>query len=499
MKTRIRNFIIIVSLLALAAASYAVIAVMRPKPEVAVAEATPPPIIMRERDDMDWDRRFPDAVRITIESQSYETITLTADPFGYWTGVERSRLRLEQEIIVMMLTAFTELTLAEVFIEDAEGGDLEQYGLAPPELTFSVSYRDGAVLTVYVGNQTVDRRFYYVMVSGDPNVYLASNARLWLFVGGYDMFVDRWLPRVPVADIVALTAKRRDQPPIIMEMVDEHDLSHMDDFFMQYGLGMTAPMTDVLVSLDGLDYEIIRFLNNMTDPNQGGLFGELVDIAPTDLSQYGFDDPRLDLYIEFEDGSVYHLIIGDNADEFGGTSYATFSGLDGVWIARNMFLFQLLEMDPFHMVFNFLVFFDFTEGNMPRLELNLASGYFEALIDHSTLPPGDGFANERHHIEVTVNGQEVQDRAFRRYMTELFTLEREYVVEPHAPPGEPAEWIKFHFDDGRVLLLEFYVHTAAFYGISINGMDIQFLIRRHMLNELNNSMEALLDGRMDRR
>jgi hypothetical protein len=36
----------------------------------------------------------------------------------------------------------------------------------------------------------------------------------------------------------------------------------------------------------------------------------------------------------------------------GGEAYAMFEGIDGVWIARNTFLFPLYEINPFHLISN---------------------------------------------------------------------------------------------------------------------------------------------------
>ena len=47
--------------------------------------------------------------------------------------------------------------------------------------------------------------------------------------------------------------------------------------------------------------------------------------------------------------------------------------------------------------------------------------------------------------------------------------------------------------DGRVLTYEFYHHTAAFYGISVNGGDITYLISRNALAVLGNYVPQFIN------
>jgi len=329
------------------------------------------------------------------------------------------------------------------------------------------------------------------MMDGKPHIYLIQPVRITWFFNGYNWFLDRSLPMVDVSTIVSVQINQHNQPPIDIQVLENHMFYDFPDFFELSALGMVEPIQNAPINIWGLDYELIRYLNSFADPAQGGLFSSLVDINPQDLSIFGLDDPRFEIKIEMEDGFIYHLRIGNNTEGgMGGEAYAMFEGLDGVWIARNIFLFPILELNPFRMIYNFLALIEI--WNIDRIELQVEMGHFDILLlDHDFLPAASEWDNAQHVMRATVNNEEFYHRAIRRFYTAIVGLRRESVVETHAPTGEPIEWIRLHLTDGTIVQHEFFHYNAAFYGISTNGGDISYLISRHSVSELSRYMHMM--------
>ena len=494
MKKRTRNLVIcILALIILGGAYFTYELLTRPEiddyPEIVnnndtgiIRLVSPDPFGSGEAE---RNRRWIDALSLTINVQGEETIYLRPNFRGDWFSVTRAHLPLEQESVSLWLMAFAMLSATEVLVENPSTQMKAEFELYPARAAVTVQYNDGAVYTAYIGAQTADGRYHYIMMQGDPNIYLIGSFDVRWFFNGYDMIIYRELPMLNPSAIVAIQVNQRGMPPVDIQILESHIFSDFPDFFEEVGLGMLSPIHGAPVSIHGVEYALLNHINNFANPHQGELFINLVEINPQDLSIYGLDEPRLEIIIEMEDGFIYHLKVGDNtATGMGGEAYAMFNGLDGVWIARNILLFPIYDLNPFDMIFNFLSFMELR--NVARVELGLASGYLDALIEHSFEPPQSEWENERHVIDVTVNGEVISDPAFRRFFREVLSLTRQNVTEtPHAPQGQPLEWIKYHMNDGTTILHEFHHYNAAFYGVSTNGGDITYLLSRHSMSELN--------------
>ena len=495
MKKRIITLATLFASLIILGGAYFVFQFTRPSPEQPPEQPVAELIRLVSVDPFAWEvnqternRLWQDVVSLGMAVHGEEEIKLERNRDGVWYSTKRPHLTLEQDFVIFVLDAFAQLEAAEVFIEDPDRQIMEQLGLYPPRATVTVEYNDGAVYTAFIGELTVDGQFRYIMVEGVSSIYLINPSNVFVFFGGYNIFVDRSLPMVDVWEIVSMQVYRRDLPPIYLEMFDMEMFEHIPYFFGINGLTMVSPIPNQPIVHDGLHYQIISHLNNMAHPDQISLIERLIELNPEDLSVYGLDDPTLEIKIELVNGEVYHLRIGNEIEaRQGGAFYVMFEGLDGVWEARSIMIFPLLEINPFMMIFNFISFAEMRY--VDRIELYLTEhGYIDILIEHY-FAVREVEEEERHNINVTVNGESFTDAAMRRFYVALLGLSRENVLEaPITPEGEPIEWMRHHLQDGTVIHNEFFEFSPAFYGISTNGGDIYYLISRQALANINRDM-----------
>jgi len=450
----------------------------------------PPGISMQEWQREVQPRHWTEALSLTIEVYGEEAIHLHESSYGYWYSTKRPHLLLDQAMVAISINSFSRLAATEVFVDEYDDALLEELQLYPARAAITVEYHD-TTYTVYIGARTVDNNFYYIMIYGSPTIYLINPWQVSSFFRGYDIIADRLLPLLNPLEMVSIEINRRGHDPIYIQRQPDSHFFEGDALLSPIQLVMQTPLYAPALNLH---YSFFRHLDEMANPHQhGGLLVNLVELNPEDLTVYGLDDPQLEIIIEMSNEYIFHLTIGNTSADHSGRVYATFGGLDGVWTAQSTLLFALFDMDPRIAVFNSFIIEWIWDAD--RIELGLASGNFDIMLEHSFSPPEIEGNRDIHHLIVTINGELLYDPdpAFRSFYARLTGLQSEGITTMRVPEGEPLEWVRYHMNDGRVLELRFFHYNAAFYGVSFNGGNITYLISRYSLGTLNNSLYTLLN------
>lgn len=275
-------------------------------------------------------------VNIQQDGNSYTYEAIPADPyFEYNTSRFRS----------MMFTLST-LTATSKIEEDPE--DLSDYGLDNPKFNVNILYTDGSDITLYIGNETPIKNYYYCMTDKENTVYTIGNYVTGLITR--QPYQYRYIDTFPVyeeddiySNITHFKLGTRDGT--LIDIVLDEDLS-MEGNISSSAYMMTAPL------LSPCNEEAIEaILENVATIAHSAI---VEDITADRLTEYGLDKPAR-LYLEDRFGVVLDLTIG-TAD--GGSCYAV--------LTRQYESFQNGEIDT-------LMVMRYTETDFDWVDLNFMS------------------------------------------------------------------------------------------------------------------------------
>jgi hypothetical protein len=457
---------------------YLAVTLLTPKPEP--PEPTPLPEVIRLIPHNVWDVVSADFAFTDDEDIRF----LKTRGGGLWYSEARRHLPIMQDAVNQTLMSFCELFYFDKpLIEDTAGADLGQYGLSPAVREVTVAFNDGTVSKAYIGTQTPDRLFYYVMMGGDPALYLVPSENTVQLLRGYGSFIDRTMPQIDRTSIVYSSYKTRGGDRF--EMEPKKDVTP-DEFSIMGEFELTAPAN--LRGLTVSDYEYARLVLQPMMNDIEMFDGRFVSINCDD-EKYGFDDPQLEVKIIDSRGTVFHFTAGNGIDSDNHEAYVKFGGIDGVYILPVYYFESVMTFNQIMIIERFIIF-------LPPVEVAKTEYFFNGTLHGFTL--GHSFVtvdgNERHVLDITyTDGRKIDEVRYRAFYSLTLQLLYEFFYDKTPVPDTPPdEWIKFTLMDGTVRLVEFYRIDATFYGISNDGGDISYIISIKNVQDLAAALGALL-------
>lgn len=273
------------------------------------------------------------------EDGSYSYAAAPEDEFfGYNTSRFRS-----------MTYTLSSLSATSKIEEDPE--DLDAYGLESPQFSMDVLFSDGTSTTLYIGNETPVKNYYYANTDQDDTVYTIGSYLTGLVTRKPFEYRDiDTFPKYEEEDIYAnidhITMTRRDG--VAIDIVQDKELS-MEGNITNSTYMMTSPL------LSPCNAEAIEAHLDMLATTTFGSICE--DITADRLHEFGLDQPaglvledvsgnRLDLRIGSVVGSTCYCAIGRQYDAFmagetGHLTVLTFNISSFDWIDLNYMELQI--------------------------------------------------------------------------------------------------------------------------------------------------------------
>lgn len=346
-------------------------------------------------------------------------------------------------------------------------------------------FRDGSVEVIRLGSMTPDHSRFYIMREGDPALYLVSTASGNRLIQGIADLVDRELPVVDTSFLRHIYINERGRDPIEFAWYGTEE--ELEETLTQFGgiwLTMKSPYPGRDLHITNL--EMVAFV-----PFEGFRPGDTVELFPTDLAQYGLNAPRLEFILEDVFEERFHVIIGDDHDdEF---VYMMYGDRPHVWLVERRFIEGLLGLNPFRFIDRFVALVPIVD-----VERVVISGYgrnYDIFINNFEDD------NERAQIAPVMNGQEVQDGAFRRFYQTMIAISFDQEIETREAEGPPDVVITYYLNDGGdegPIVVEFFGYDANFYAVRQYPEPLQFVTSRLGVSVLFDSAERIMAGELDR-
>jgi len=426
--------------------------------------------------------------RATFESDSYSfIIEAERDDDGNvtWLYTGDHDVELDQSATRNMMRDVFMLTAADRVMEAADNP--ADFGIG--RVVVTGYFRDGSRSVIRLGMLTPDHRQFYAMVDDDPALYLITSTQGNRLIQNVSDLVNGSLPFIEVSQLIYVYVGERDRPALEFGWggTDEE----LENAVTQFGgtwLTMIAPYP-------GRDLHMSNLEMIALEDFQGFAPNELVEMFPSDhdLVRFGMDDPLLQVIMEDANGSSFHLIFGDNHDDE--YIYMMYGDRPHVWTVERGFIEGFLGLNPFNLIDRFVALFNIL--NVERIVIGSEDrGNHEMFINNFQ------DESERDQIAPVVNGQEIQDGAFRSFYQSLISIsyEHEIGVQEDEDMGTPSFTVTYHLLDENEpsVTVEFFVYDSNFYAVRQYPNPVEFVTSRLAVDVLFSAIDSMLAGELDR-
>ena len=401
-----------------------------------------------------------DVVSVEIKTVD-EEYTVLVDENGDAYIEELEGYPRNESGLYSILADASEVTATQLVEENPS--DLEKYGLDNPLAEAAVTYSDGSVFRLKVGDSTPSGSEMYVQTE-NGNVYLMQEMDVWGLISPMSEYVERRLiPPLESSSDVVESCKTLGLTKITF--------------------GGSLRETPIEITFDqesGTFYMVSpvrRKLGDEVASILGGVFGvyasHTVNLEPTeqDISDAGLDDPETVITLEYDGQTLEIRLDGRDKDLLS----AMRSDVD-----------ILYDLDESGISFMRLQYQDFlpeeyiidTQEEISSLEIAFGSETY-------TLVPGE---------EPTVNGEAVDAGLFDSFFTMALSARSEGERSQEVS-GDPDMTLTANLTDQNRSpeVLQFYYDGSRSYDVDCNG-SVTTYIKSSYVSKLQQALESLLGG-----
>jgi len=420
----------------------------------------------------------------------------------------------------------------------SDNGSPKDFGLDPPAAEINAKYADGTEKTIYVGMQTPSHDNYYIMIKGDPAIYMLTSSTGARAFYTADDIVDKTLPAISADTLEYVFIKEKGKDPV--EFKYDGTQEKMDQDMKQYGgvqLVMSSPYK-------GWQLYNSNFKTNVLDGMNGISIGNLVADKPPDYAKYGLDDPSLTVWLKDANGEI-HLDIGNDADpaDVKNTDttaaatatadtktyvYVKFADRPAVYVMDKSYITSLYNLNIFGFTQRFIELANI--DTVDSIAIKSAATNYDVQLNHEYIPvtatptatptpspdpnaapqsetpspPPQGTTpaptpTPENVIHPALNGKQVQDKAFRTFYQAVIGLSYDTVIDTYTPTDQPEVTISYKFNNGDPdAVIKFFKYNNDFYAVQKNDDPIQFVISKQYVDSMFQSAVDLLAGKLDK-
>jgi len=419
----------------------------------------------------------------------------------------------------------------------SDNGNPKDFGLDPPAGQIDIKYTDGTDKTLYVGMQTPAKDYYYMMVKGDPAIYMVGTSIGARAFYSADNILDKTLPAISADTIEYVYVKLKGKTPI--EFAFDGTQEELDKAMQQYGgvvLNMTTPYK-------GWELYGSNFKTYVLDGMNGISIGDMAEANPADYAVYGLDDPSLIFWLKDVNGEI-HLEIGNDANKADLKStqapnpsasednktyvYVKFADYPAVYTMDKSYLSTLYDINIFKFTQRFVELANIDK--VDAIQIRSASTNYDITLNHeyiavtatptptsTPVPTPEPGASEQpaagpeptstpgptptpeNVIHPKVNSQDVQEKAFRTFYQAVIGLSYDVGIDKFTPSGPPDVTITYKFNNGDAdVVTRYYKYNNDFYATQKNDDPIEFVVSKQYVDSMFQSAIDLLAGKLDK-
>ncbi len=378
-------------------------------------------------------------------------------------------------VINTMSSVFKSL-YAESTVEEA-AEDMAKYSLDNP-----IATAKSGDLTVNVGTQSADGKYYYVSINDENTVYMVNTARLDCLKYGLNDIIDKSLEKIDSDSIQELSIKYNDKEDILIKYDSDNPLAR--EYSEQNGLAtliMEKPVENMLVYPYNLQGSVLMNLDslNITD---------LADINPSDLSAYGLDSPQCTIYIADTENSItvkMGNLVPDTDDSY---AYVMVNDRPEVFTMPYRALRPFLNASIADFVEKFVSIYQ--RSKVDEITIEGDKSYtikFEAEGEND-FRDVDGVTKDYRNSYI--NDTLIDKDVFTDFYELLVGISFDDVISGYEIQGEPVMTITFKLSDGSTDTANYYNYDNSFYIVN-KGDTVSMLVSKQTVRKVLSEAERL--------
>ncbi|MCL2421121.1 MAG: DUF4340 domain-containing protein [Defluviitaleaceae bacterium] len=421
-------------------------------------------------------------IRATFEGDGYAfTIEadLDEDNRVTWLYADDHNVLLEQGDTRNMMRDVFVLTAADMLMEAVDNP--AEFGIG--RVVATGYFRDGSRVVIRVGAMTPDHGQFYAMIDGDPALYLLNALTGNRLSQRLEDLVDNMRPNVDANTLIHLYIRERDNAAMVFgwDGTDEE----LAETVAQFG-GAWITMEE---PFPGRNFNTTIFEMRVLEPFQEFAPGEMVEMFPEDLARFGLDDPLLEFAMLDVMGGGFHLLFGNYHDDE--HIYVMYADRPHVWLTESRFISGFLGLNPFSLIDRFVLLQNIIEVDRITIQ-SAARGSHEIVINNFQ------DEDERDLIDPVVDGQNVQEAAFRRFYQSLIAIGYEQEIDEIEEPGSPVITVVYYLLEAEPVTIEFFSFDSNFYAVRRYPNPVQFVASQLSVDAMFETLELLMAGALDR-
>lgn len=413
-----------------------------------------------------------DVIEISINDLNFKTVAV--DNKTEWIIEGYDGVKFNQENISFMAKSLKNLTSTQI-IEMPENTDISEYKLDTPEVTVNVLYDDSSVETLYIGKETPDMDYRYVMTEREKKVYLLDELTSNRFLYTLDNFVDKDIPIIRIDTILHVNLKNKDK-----EEIDIKFLTNTDSDLNSIGLStmtMLKPYEGITVYPENLQNSMLPTVSSLA-------LGELVDTNSDNLSLYGLASPFSEITLTDENNTL-HLKIGDLADEE--NYYCMIDNRIEVFKIKKSLIEPFININVIDFIEKFVNLVYRTDVESITINDN-----YNITFEDNAANETDDYNSSDDNRTAYLNGKEVEESDFSSLYQLIIGITFDSIGNTIEPRGKPDVTMIFNMLDGTSSTVNYYTYpeNTNFYIAELNG-NYSMLVSKQKVENVIDKLKVL--------
>ncbi len=380
---------------------------------------------------------------------------------------------LDKQAVDEMTSVLSALYAEKTVEENPES--IDKYGLEKPSATAMCSD-----ISVYVGDLTPDKKYFYVKTDKGNAVYMVEASLCDSINYGLNDFIDKSVPKIDRDSIQEVEIKAKGKEDIYVCYDPDNPIAR--DYAEANGLAtlvMEKPVANMLVYPYSLHNSVLKNISNLN-------VTDLVEAAPSDLSKYGLDDPVVQVKLRDTENTVT-LKAGSMAPVQNDLEY----------------IYVLIDDRPEVFTMDYRSVEPFINASIADFSEKFISLYQRSKVKSIELgdykielkEEGDNkFVKEdgvlRDKRNTYINGKALDRDTFTSFYEQLIGIGFDDMDTSAKVQGSPQLVIKFNLTDGSSDTAEYYDYNSDFYVVK-KGDNTSMLVNKQTVARVLNEAARL--------
>lgn len=392
-----------------------------------------------------------------------------------WTAKGYESIKLSQQTVQGIASTFA--TLAADKVIDDNPKDLNQYELSPAKSSAAFTLADGSRKNMLLGSKTPQGDSYYMMMEGDPKLYLLSSTSGDMFNYGIADLRDR---NIFTADASALNYIKIVLPDGRIEEIKKVEKGSAEEKqFTENTWVMTKPYNMIYSVTDATMSDILNSVSQVTAD-------EFVSDNPADLQKYGLDKPSIDVTAKAGSANL-HLLMSKKTDD--SKVYFKTDNSNDIYEAGSS-MYDAFNKEPMELISKFIYVPNIDDVD----EISIETGKIKntMTLKRQKKPAQKQGEADTTVTTYTVNGKTVEETKFKDFYQSMVNIHADSENDKRDLPDQPEVRITYVLNKGdtKKVVLDYCPYNADFYAAFKDGKS-DFVVSRDQVQQMIKGMQSL--------